>query len=132
MVSTTPVNVSGVLRATLTKNRKLDQGNANHGSIAEDFGRIGMSDFWKWVALYGGEKRTKLRLARLEQMNIWRNAIAHNNFEQNQGRIDLLDGRLRPRLVEAARCRTAVDQLAAQVSESVGGYLGELVGTAPW
>ncbi|MBL8941085.1 MAG: hypothetical protein JNM69_41460 [Archangium sp.] len=124
--------MSVVLMATLTKNRKLDQGNANKATIAEDFGRIGMSDFWDRVAATGGPKRTKTRLVRLDQLNLWRNAIAHNNFEQYRSRINELDGRLRPRLAEAQKCRAAVDQLATQLSESVAAYLGQLVGTAPW
>lgn len=37
--------VASIVVATLTKNRRLDLGNANAGTIAEDFGRIGMSPF---------------------------------------------------------------------------------------
>lgn len=121
-----------ILSVTLTKNRRLDQGNANDGNIAEDFGRLGMEDFWARVAAEGGGARTKTRRRRLEQMNLWRNAIAHNNFEQHQVRIDKLDGHLRPRLAEVERCRTACEQLAVQFEAAVAAFLTQVVGAPPW
>lgn len=121
-----------ILLATLTRNRRLDQGNANDGNIAEDFGRIGMEDFWDRVAAEGGTTHTRARRLRLEQMNLWRNAIAHNNFEQNQVRINKLDRHLRPRLAEGRQCRTACDQLALQLDAAVAGFLAHVVGSPPW
>ncbi len=121
-----------ILVVTLTRNRKLDFGNANEGSIADDFARIGMEDFWPRVAAEGGQAHTKARRKRLEQMNLWRNAIAHDNFEQNQVRIDKLDGHLRPRLAEVKRCRNACRQLAVTIEAAVAMFLTQVVGRAPW
>lgn len=127
-----PPEISTILLVTLTKNRRLDQGNANDGTIAEDFGRLGMEDFWDLVALEQGKQRTARRLKRVRQMNMWRNAIAHNNFEQYQSRVDKLDGRLRPRLIEGTRCRAACEALAAQIEAAVAKFLAHVVGSAPW
>lgn len=124
--------IATILHLTLTKNRRLDSGNANEATIAEDFGRIGMEDFWDLVGAQGGAALTKARRKRLEQMNMWRNAIAHNNFEQYQSRVDKLDGRLRPRLVEGKRCRVACDQLAEQMARAVAAFLTPIAGAAPW
>lgn len=121
-----------ILLVTLTRNRRLDQGNATEGSIAEDFGRIGMEKFWDRVAANGGVALTKARRKRLDQMNLWRNAIAHDNFEQNQSRLDRLDGHLRPRLAEAKRCRTACRLLAVQIEGAVAFFLTQVVGSSPW
>lgn len=124
--------VSAILFATFTKGRKLDQGNANPGNIADDFSRIGMNAFWTELATHGGIAFTEARRKRLEQMNMWRNAIAHNDFDQNLSRLDKLDDQLKPRLKEANRCRTACNRLARQMDEAVGQFLGQVVGTAPW
>ncbi|MHB8878630.1 MAG: hypothetical protein ACYC8T_33440 [Myxococcaceae bacterium] len=124
--------VSTIIVASLTKNRKLDQGNAHEGTIAEDFARVGIEDFWDRVAARGGRAFTKARRRRLEQMNMWRNAIAHNNFEQNQTRVDKLDGQLRPRLIEGARCRDACRRLAVQMEAAVSSFLARVVGSPPW
>jgi hypothetical protein len=111
--------LSTILVVTLTNNRKLDRGNANSASIAEDFGQIGMRDFWT-------------RRKRLEQMNLWRNAIAHNNFDQYRPRIKELDGHLKPRLAEVSRCRNACRQLAVQIEAAVASFLTQVVGSVPW
>src|SRR5205814_3348768 len=43
-----------ILRSTLTKSRSLDRGNANGGTISEDFARLGMDPFWDLVSAQGG------------------------------------------------------------------------------
>jgi hypothetical protein len=127
-----PSEMSTILFASLTKNRKLDVGNANKDSIAEDFGRIGMHDFWSLVEAQGGSTHTKARLDRLKQLNMWRNAIAHDNFERYQTKLDELDGQLRPRLVEGAHCRSACARLAVQMDAAVSAFLAGIVGSDPW
>lgn len=124
--------LSTIISASFTKYRKLDHGNPNEGNIAEDFTRIGMESFWDRVSRRGGTVHTKARRRRLEQMNAWRNAIAHHSFEQNVTKLDKLDGRLEPRLIEGVRCRNACDQLVRQLDEAVGAFLGEVVGVSPW
>jgi len=124
--------LSSFLQATLTSNRGLDRGNANRSTIAEDFAGLGMENFWDLVAAEGGGKRTAARLRRLEQMNIWRNAVAHDNFEKLKSKIGLLDGQLHPRLVEGAKCRKACDFLAVQMAAAVRRRVHQIVGTSPW
>jgi hypothetical protein len=127
-----PTTLSTILYSTLTKNRSLDKGNANGGTIADDFGRLGMTSFWDLVAVDGGPVLTAKRRDRMEQMNMWRNAIAHNNFEQYQSKVDKLDNHLRPRLVEGRKCRTACDKLAVQMASAVGTFLHQVAGKPPW
>ncbi len=123
-----------ILFASLTGNRKLDHGNANDATLAEDFGRLGMEDFWDRVATEppGGRTFTKARRRRLEQMNVWRNAIVHNDFARNQSKLALLDDRLRPRLTEGNRCRAACEKLAVQIDGAVASFLASVVDTRPW
>ncbi len=89
-----------ILRSTLTKNRKLAQKNPSRSAIAEDFGLLGMEDFWKRVERPGGAVRTRQRLSWLDSMNIWRNAIAHNDFELSEANKKAVGDRLTPRLNE--------------------------------
>lgn len=65
-------------------------------------------------------------------MNMWRNAIAHSNFEQNLNQLDKLDGVLRPRSSEVSTCRVAATRLASQMSEAVAAHLARIVGVVPW
>ena len=58
--------ISAIIVLTLTKNRRLDQGNAHEGTIAEDFARVGMEGFWDRVAAHGGLALTKARRRRLD------------------------------------------------------------------
>lgn len=127
-----PPPLSEILRSALTKSRSLDRGNANGSTIAEDFARLGMGRFWDLVTAEGGPIRTARRRYRMEQMNMWRNAIAHDSFEQVQSKSAQLDNRLRPRLVEGKKCRTACDLLAVQMTSAVGKFLQQVVGKGPW
>jgi hypothetical protein len=132
LATVAPPELAIILVRTFTKNRRLDQGNANEANIAEDFARIGMKNFWEDVTAQGGATHTQSRRRRLEQMNLWRNAIAHNDFEQNQCRIDKLDGRLRPQLVQGKWCRQACKKLASQIDQAVAAFLTQVVGSKPW
>jgi len=127
-----PSQLSTILESALTKSRSLDRGNANGSTIAEDFARLGMGRFWDLVTAEGGQIRTARRRHRMEQMNMWRNAIAHDSFEQYQSKIAQLDNRLRPRLIEGRKCRAACNLLAAQMTSAVGTFLQQVVGKAPW
>lgn len=131
-VAASAPHLSTILLVTLTNNRKLDRGNANGASIAEDFGQIGMRDFWTLVSDKGGKFHTRSRRKRLEQMNLWRNAIAHNDFDQYRLRVSELDGHLKPRLAEVKRCRIACQQLAIQIEAAVSSFLTQVVGSKPW
>jgi hypothetical protein len=118
-----------ILTRTLTKNRKLAQKNPSQGAIAEDFGFLGMEDFWRSVEKQAGTKRTKQRLKWLEKMNIWRNAIAHNDFELSEGNTKAVGGRLRPRLTEVKNCRKACEFLAEQMASAWQQFLADLAST---
>src|SRR5258706_3633200 len=66
-----------ILRTALTEGRKLDTGNPNPGNIGSDFDRLGLS-FWGELSLaFPNLARWRLQL---EELNRWRNAIAHQDF----------------------------------------------------
>jgi len=78
LVSAVPSSLGKVLGFSLTSNRRLDRGNAQPASIQQDFELLGVVDLW--AALTRLDARNINCKHRLEQLNVWRNAIAHQDF----------------------------------------------------
>src|SRR4051812_22747010 len=76
--SVTPTLLHAALRTTLLLDRKLDKGNPNPGNIGPDFNRLGIP-FWPSVLSH--DRRNERRRNQLEELNAWRNAIAHQDFD---------------------------------------------------
>lgn len=74
-----------IIKLRLTEGRKLDTGNPNPGNIGSDFNRFG---FNLWSRMADLDKRTPSRKVKLERLNRWRNAIAHQDFSDTVG-LDL-------------------------------------------
>ena len=73
----------------LTARRQLDTRNAQPGSIGADFGRLGLF-IWRSASMI--DRRTAGRRTALEQLNSWRNAIVHQDFDPAKlapSRVDL-------------------------------------------
>jgi hypothetical protein len=117
-----PANLAVVLRSALMQGRKLDFGNPSPSNLGADFGRLGMA-FWDEVRAL--DARNDDRKDRLEELNEWRNAIAHQDFARVGGRALLHLGSVRG-------WRAACDALAISFDRAVGMHLGRLVGRAPW
>ncbi|MEB3068838.1 hypothetical protein [[Mycobacterium] vasticus] len=66
-----------LLRAALTRSRKLDRGNASPGNIGNDFGYLGMA-FWSDVRQRYSTKGPRWNTI-LESLNVVRNAAAHSD-----------------------------------------------------
>src|SRR6516162_7368207 len=66
-----------LLRDNLLFGRKIDRGNPNPGNLGSDFNRFSVA-FWSRVDAHRPQNPT--RKAALEEMNDWRNAIAHQDF----------------------------------------------------
>ncbi len=124
----TPV-ASPVLAATYRDNllfgRKLDKGNPNPDNIRSDFKRLGLS-FWQ--AVDSDHPRSPHRRGKLELLNRWRNAIAHDVFAPDMRR------RTRPslRLAQVQDWRRACDGLAHSFDVVMRAHLLNATGAAPW
>lgn len=117
-----------MMKLRLTEGRKLDSGNPNPGNIGSDFNRFG---FNLWSRMVDLDKRTPGRKAKIDQLNRWRNAIAHQDFDDAVG-LDLNAGRTDLRLADVAAWHTACDQLAATMDAAALAHLSPLVGGSPW
>jgi len=109
----------------LIRGRKLDTGNPNPGNIGADYNRFGLV-FWTLVE--AAHPRNARRKIMLEQMNRWRNAIAHNAFEPGM----LRSGRPVLSLAEVRRWRKACDGLARWFDRILCSRLQVVIGTNPW
>ncbi len=116
-----------LLRERLTENRKLDAGNPNPGNLGADFGRLGMR---LWPAVQAVDARNRARQEKLESLNRWRNAIAHQDFTRPE--LDLGGGRRDLHLADVRAWRTACGSLATALDRVVGEHIAALVGGAPW
>jgi hypothetical protein len=119
-----PATLHTALRAALTQDRKLDRGNPNPGNIGSDFGRLGLSF---WPAVQAIHPRNAARQALLEELNIWRNAIAHQDFDPGR-----LGGATTLQLARVRRWRAACDALAVAFDDVMRGHALTVTGAAPW
>jgi len=113
-----------VLKASLSLGRRLDSGNPNPTTIASDFGRFGVD---VWALARQQDARTLQRREKLEVLNRWRNAVAHQDFRNPH-----LQGRESVRLGEIRAWRAACDGLAVDFDAVLRIYLKTLAGVLPW
>jgi hypothetical protein len=117
--------LQNLVRDSLLLGRKLDAGNPNPGNIGADFNRF---DLAFWPSVVAAHPRNARRRALLEEMNRWRNAIAHNAFEPS-----MLRGS-QPALSRAdvRRWRKACEGLARWFDRIMRDRLRVITGTNPW
>lgn len=115
----TPQSFQGSIRELLTQNLQLKRSNAQRGSIGADFGRFGI-DFWTEVK--ANDPRNEAGATQLEDLNKWRNAIAHQDFPSNAA--------LHLRHVRA--WRQVCQRLARSFDEVMRHHLQNLTGSSPW
>lgn len=121
--SVTPVPMQHVLRVRLLENRFVDRGNPTPGNLGSDFGRLGLV---LWDALYADDARNTERRASLEELNAWRNAIAHQDFDPARVGTNGL------RLARVNGWRQRCSQLARCLDRVLRDHVATLAGSSPW
>jgi hypothetical protein len=113
-----------IFKEALTRQRKLDHGNAGPSALGDDFSRVGITFL---DAVKANRPENVGRLRPLEELILWRNAIAHQDFS-----------RLPPaappflRLGRVRRWRACCNALAEEFDHVIGAYLSTLAGVVPW
>jgi len=100
---------------------RLNTGNARADGLQNDFKRFGVDLWAELLALNSGNR---VRRDKLEELNAWRNAIAHQDFTRVRGE-QLPLGRVRA-------WRTACGALARDTDKVVCAHLHGLFGLQPW
>ena len=123
--ATMPPLLATLLRTELFQRRQLDKANATRESITADFARFGFSFYNEVVA---SDRRNIARYRRLQTMNTWRNAIAHQDFSRLvvSGNVPAL------RLATVRGWRRSCDGLAKSFDRVMQAQLRDLTGVAPW
>ena len=124
IVQSVPAPLQNVIRGEFVFNRALDRGNPGPGNIGADFARLGLRIWDKVKAL---DNRNDVRKQQLQNLNDWRNAIAHQDFDPTK-----LRGRGTLRLRDVTKWRRACDQLARAFDDVTHVHLHALVGSRPW
>jgi hypothetical protein len=122
--SVTPIPLRAVLRAEFTLHRKLDSGNPNPGNIGSDFNRLGLK---VWDQIRAQNWRNHNRMGYLGDLNRWRNAIAHQDFDPAK-----LGGIINLRLATIRRWRQACEQLTVVFDAVLGHHVAQITGIQPW
>jgi hypothetical protein len=115
------------LRIPYTLHRKMNQGNADPGTLGNDFGFFGMvlwADLQARYPTHAGAWNQKL-LA----LNMARNGIAHDDGTKI-ARVQANGWPLTLRSVD--RWKSSLDGLARGIDRAVGGHLKLMYGTTPW
>jgi hypothetical protein len=118
-----PKTRSLACREALVRLRVLDRGNANPSSIGADFGVFGFR-FWAKVTTL--DARNAARQTGLEELNLWRNAIAHQDFDSAKLGASTLTVR------QVREWRNVCDRLAHAFDEVMRRFLAAELGASPW
>jgi hypothetical protein len=122
-------NLRGTFLLLLQQNRKLDHGNPNEGNLGADFWRLGL-ELWSQAALQSS--RAQAHRAWLKKLNLWRNAVVHQDFKFKSGDLANLR-RAHPWLQDVRRCQSACQFIAETMDIVVRDFLTPLLsGGAPW
>lgn len=116
----TDATLAILFQESLTRNRKVDRGNATVGNVADDFARFGF-DLWQAVdAAHPWNADRRQQFARLMK---WRNAIVHDEIDR---RLPTLE----PKRINLDVCRDwhrkldnlakSMDRVLADQCEAVG------------
>jgi len=113
-----------LVHAGFIKGRQLDSRNAQPSSLGSDFGLLGIK-FWDELDKH--HPKSKDRKRELEDLNNWRNAIAHQSFaEVSPDRAPNLT------LQQVRRWRSVCGRLARSFDEVMRAHLQSLIGRTPW
>jgi hypothetical protein len=116
-----------VLRLPYTVNRKMNQGNADPGTLGNDFALFGIV---LWAALHARyPTRAKGWNQKLAALNMARNGIVHDDGAK-VARVQADGWPLTLQSVD--RWKSALDGLARGMDRAVGGHLKLVYGTQPW
>lgn len=119
-----PASLQVVLSAEFLLHRMLDRSNPTPGNLGADFNRLGL-EFWREVNRIS--RRNKNRQKHLDELNDWRNAIAHHDFDPAK-----LGGRKTLTLQRIRRFRSVCNALATDFDRVMAKHLETVTGSNPW
>lgn len=118
LIQITPLRLQQALREACTASLVLDKGNPNEYNIKKDFSRL---SFDLTPVFKSGRSK------RLTMLNCWRNAIAHQDFDQTK-----LNGQTKLRLAQVRVFRSLCNRLAKMMDKCAQPHIHAITGQHPW
>lgn len=119
-----PPLLTQIVRNRFVVGRQLESKNAQPSSLGSDFGWLGLNFWGEADALLQDEGAARKKL---EQLNEWRNAIAHQSFERVSP-----TGPPNLKLERVRRWRSACGKLARTFDRVMWNHLRSFEGGPPW
>ena len=113
------------MKNDLLWNRQLDSKNANQATLGGDYGRLGIPHFWTQVDAV--HANNDMRRQWLDELNTWRNAIAHQAFNPA-----VFGGTTILHLARVQRWRRGCNRLAWSLDSVLRTYIQSVTGNHPW
>lgn len=124
LVAHLPLSFRVIIAREFARGRQLDRGNASPSTLGNDFTRLG---FECWQKFDAAEPRGP-RLRRLmEELNAWRNAVAHSDYDPAR-----LGGTLTLTIARVRRWRRALNRVARVLDRVVADHIQQTTGVRPW
>jgi hypothetical protein len=128
-IDTVNPTLGNIVRIDMTRGRQLGRGNAQSGSLGNDFSRLGLF-FWDTLDAESNNRSKKWR-KELDSLNLARNAIAHDD-QANFLELRAL-GKFPITLRTITAWRRSLDALAMSMDDVVSIFLGSIMkGPRPW
>jgi hypothetical protein len=124
IIEMAPMRIHPVVRTQFQWGRVLDRGNPQAAGIGSDFNRFGVSF---WVDVYTSHLNNKRRRESLDELILWRNAIAHNDFDSSVFGSDPV-----LQLVQVRAWRSALNGLCQAFDTVMYNCLVKMLGSNPW
>jgi hypothetical protein len=124
LIAATPAELRRIIRTQFLWGRALDRGNPNSGNVGSDFNRFVMNF---WTEVLAEHNQNARRRQYLDQLNSWRNAIAHQDFDPAQ-----LGGTTILHLATVRQWRSSLNGLAVSFDNVMRAHLQGLLGAPPW
>jgi hypothetical protein len=123
-----PAGMSPVVSEALRHAMALDRGNAQPSAVSADFDRFGLD---LWAELVRRDSANQRRRRHLEELNVWRSAIAHQQFRLRPAHTAVVAGTTRS-LTNVRRWRASCSALARHIDAVICGQLTTLTGNPAW
>lgn len=125
-----PPAFQDAVHTSFTTGRKLDHGNPNPSHLGADFGRFGI-DFWSAMRGTPEIPRVVQDQRLLEDLNLWRNAIAHQDFA-SKAFLARFQGKTTLQIATVRGWRAACSRLALRMDRILASHIQQLAGHRPW
>ncbi len=124
VIASAPAHLQALVRTQFLWGQPFSRGNPQAGAIGSDFGRLGLP-FWEDVYAVHAHNRRRREL--LDELMVWRNAIAHNDFDPAVFGPDPI-----LHLPQVRRWRSALNGLCSGFDRVLRSHLTGILGAAPW